>query len=122
MNPNYTWEYTKADGRWEQEVFRTLYTVILKLTNDLAIEARPGTDPKLPKILTASPAVVCALESLEQFRINEAINMDKDVHAVGHIGRLEVYRDLLAAEDYIIINAFGKQGKIKINGLANART
>src|SRR6185369_7366394 len=104
----------------EQEVFRTLYTVILKLTNDLAIEAGSGTDPKLPKSLTASPAVVCALESLEQFRINEVINMDKDVHAVGHMGKLEVYRDLLATEDYVIINAFGKQGKIKVNGLANA--
>ena len=122
----YTWEYTKADGRWEQEVFRTLHTVILKLCSDLAAEV--GPEPlDLPyrhraashiSSIIASPSVINALKSLEQFRIRDIINMDRDIHLVGHIGHLEVYRDLMAREDYVVVKAYGKEGKIAITGLS----
>ena len=68
-----TWNYGSvgaangtADGRWEQEKFRTLYTVFLKASNEIAVATRRGAG----NFIIASPGVVAAIESLENFLVS----------------------------------------------------
>lgn len=118
MKTYYTWEYIPVKQELEQEVWRTLHTVILKTTNDLAIEVGPQkTSNSLPKCIITSPTTIVGLQSLDTFRIRDVINMDNNIHLVGHLGMYEVYRDILAIDNGIIVNAYGKTGKIAVKGL-----
>lgn len=97
-----------ADGRWEQEKFRTLYTVCLKASNEIAQATRRGAG----NFILASPTVVAALEALEQFAISSvATNLATEVSGVakvGTIGRFTVYRDMFAVNDYAVVGYKGR--------------
>lgn len=96
-----------ADGRWEQEKFRTLYTVLLKASNEIAVATRRGAG----NFVLASPAVVAALEALEAFAPSSvATNLTTEVSGVakvGQIGRFTVYRDMFARVDYAVVGYKG---------------
>lgn len=96
-----------ADGRWEQEKFRTLYTVMLKASNEIAVATRRGAG----NFAIASPGVVAALESLDNFLISPvAASLNTEVSGVakvGTLGRFTVYRDSFAAEDYLVVGYKG---------------
>jgi len=109
-----TWDYGTvgnangtADGRWEQEKFRTLYTVLLKASNEIAVATRRGAG----NFVIASPGVVAALESLENFLlspISSSLNTEvSGVAKVGTIGRFTLYRDSFAAQDYAVVGYKG---------------
>jgi hypothetical protein len=107
------WDYTSAnfggaDGRWEQEKFRTLYTVCLKASNEIAVATRRGAG----NFILASPSVVAAIEALEQFAISSvATNLATEVSGVakvGTIGRFTVYRDMFATRDYAVVGYKGR--------------
>ena len=110
-----TWDYGQAgsntgataDGRWEQEKFRTLYTVLLKASNEIAVATRRGAG----NFVLASPAVVAALEALEAFAPSSvATNLTTEVSGVakvGQIGRFTVYRDMFARVDYAVVGYKG---------------
>jgi hypothetical protein len=107
------WDYTSAnfggaDGRWEQEKFRTLYTVCLKASNEIAVATRRGAG----NFILASPTVVAAIEALEQFAISSvATNLATEVSGVakvGTIGRFTVYRDMFATRDYAVVGYKGR--------------
>lgn len=91
-----------ADGRWEQEKFRTLYTVLLKASNEIAVATRRGAG----NFVIASPGVVAALESLDNFLmspISASLNTEvSGVCKVGTLGRFTLYRDSFAAQDYAV--------------------
>ena len=104
-----TWNYGtsglangSADGRWEQEKFRVLYTTLLKASNEIAVATRRGAG----NFVLASPAVVAALEALEAFAPSSvATNLTTEVSGVakvGQIGRFTVYRDMFAQVDYAV--------------------
>lgn len=106
------WDYRanavgSADGRWEQEKFRTLYTVCLKASNEIAQSTRRGAG----NFILASPGVVAALEALEQFAVSSvATNLATEtsgVAKVGTIGRFTVYRDMFAQSDYAVVGYKG---------------
>lgn len=106
------WDYRAgnvgaADGRWEQEKFRTLYTVCLKASNEIAQSTRRGAG----NFIMASPGVVAALEALEQFSVSSvATNLSTEtsgVAKVGTIGRFTVYRDMFASTDYAVVGYKG---------------
>ncbi len=106
------WDYRAgnvgaADGRWEQEKFRTLYTVCLKASNEIAQSTRRGAG----NFIMASPGVVAALEALEQFSVSSvATNLSTEtsgVAKVGTIGRFTVYRDMFATTDYAVVGYKG---------------
>ena len=106
------WNYVSglvgsADGRWEQEKFRTLYTVCLKASNEIAQATRRGAG----NFLLCSPGCVAALEALEQFAVSSvATNLATEtsgVAKVGTIGRFTVYRDMFATNDYIVVGYKG---------------
>lgn len=96
-----------ADGRWEQEKFRTLYTVLLKASNEIAVATRRGPG----NFVIASPGVVAAIESLENFLmspVSSSLNTEvSGVAKVGTIGRFTVYRDTFASQDYAVVGYKG---------------
>jgi hypothetical protein len=109
-----TWNYGSAgvangsaDGRWEQEKFRVLYTTLLKASNEIAVATRRGAG----NFVLASPAVVAALEALEAFAPSSvATSMTTEVSGVakvGQIGRFTVYRDMFARVDYAVVGYKG---------------
>ncbi|MCS7316919.1 MAG: hypothetical protein NZZ41_01165 [Candidatus Dojkabacteria bacterium] len=107
------WDYNSsnfggADGRWEQEKFRTLYTVFLKASNEIAVATRRGAG----NFILASPGVVAAIEALEQFALSSvATNLATEVSGVakvGTIGRFTVYRDMFATNDYAVVGYKGR--------------
>lgn len=106
------WDYRTgnvgaADGRWEQEKFRTLYTVCLKASNEIAQATRRGAG----NFIMASPGVIAAFEALEQFSTSSvATNLATEtsgVAKVGTIGRFTVYRDMFASNDYAVVGYKG---------------
>lgn len=108
------WDYTgntvpnaKADGRWEQEKFRTLYTTFLKASNEIAQSTRRGAG----NFIIASPGVVAAIEALEAFApsaVNTNLTTEQSgVARVGVIGRFTVYRDMFARNDYAVVGYKG---------------
>lgn len=109
-----TWNYGHvgnadgtADGRWEQEKFRTLYTILLKASNEIAVATRRGAG----NFIIASPGVVAALESLDNFLmspISASLNTEvSGVAKVGTLGRFTLYRDSFAAQDYAVVGYKG---------------
>ena len=112
----YTWNYGSvgtangsADGRWEQEKFRTLYTLLVKASNDIARATRRGAG----NFILASANVITALEGLEQFALSSvATNLSSEVSGVtkvGTIGRFTVYRDVFATVDYAVVGYKGSK-------------
>jgi hypothetical protein len=107
------WDYRgsmfgSADGRWEQEKFRTLYTVLLKASNEIAVATRRGAG----NFVLASPTVCAAIEALEQFALSSvATNLATEVSGVakvGTVGRFTVYRDMFATRDYAVVGYKGR--------------
>lgn len=109
-----TWSYGTvgnangtADGRWEQEKFRTLYTVLLKASNEIAVATRRGAG----NFVIASPGVVAALESLDNFLMSPvAASLNTEVSGVakvGTLGRFTIYRDSFAHQDYAVVGYKG---------------
>jgi len=109
-----TWNYGSvgnangtADGRWEQEKFRTLYTICLKASNEIAIATRRGAG----NFIVASPGVVAAIESLDNFLMSPiAASLNTEVSGVakvGTLGRFTVYRDSFAKQDYAVVGYKG---------------
>lgn len=128
-NGDYLWDYRKVggpmvDGSWEQEKFRTLYTLLLRASKDSGFDV---SDRKRNYVL-ASPGIVAALEALELFEVDFKAKMSKSIHKVGTIGRYTVYRDMQARTDYAVVGANSVGGNIdtkvcryiEIRGMSNS--
>jgi hypothetical protein len=104
---------TDADGRWELEKFRTLYTEIVRKSNDIARTTLRGPG----NIIIASPDVITVLEQLPTFTgvapiagtVDSAIPQNNLGQAlVGTIGgRFSVYRDTFASSNYATVGYKG---------------
>ena len=106
-----TWNYatlTDADGRWQAEKFRTLYSNIVRKANLIAVNTRRGAG----NFVVVSPMVCAALEGLSSFvlwpvdgQINSLVT---GVSKIGSLdGRITVYRDTFAASDYATVGYKG---------------
>ena len=102
----YTWRRVKDEqGR---EVIRTLYTVCLKACCELGqIEC----DSRLVR-LEADSTTVCMLQSMEQFELG--LEADFPISRMGTLGRFEVFRNMRANDNYILITYGGKTARINI--------
>ena len=100
-----------ADGQWEVEKFRTLYTRVIKEANRIAITTRRGPG----NFIICSVNVVSALEGLNNFLYSSVPN---DVGPVGGVtkvgtldGRFSVYvdtfSDLSSTGDYVTVGYKG---------------
>lgn len=103
----YSWTYSGADGRWEQENLRTLYTTCVGASNDIAQDTRRGAG----NWLLCSPNVAAAFESLSVLNASPVQgNIDTSqagTTKVGQIGKFEVYRDMFADSDYCVCGYTG---------------
>lgn len=97
----------KADGRWEAEKFRTLYTKIVREANAIALTSRRGVG----NFIIASTNVVTALESLSTFMYSAvpgSVGVTLGVAKVGVLdGRFTVYLDTFAMTDYVTVGYKG---------------
>jgi len=96
-----------ADGRWEQEKFRTLYTKIVKEANAIALTSRRGAG----NFIIASTNVCTALEGLSSFMYSAVpgqVQATLGVAKVGVLdGRFTVYLDTFAMTDYVTVGYKG---------------
>lgn len=96
-----------ADGRWEAEKFRTLYTKILREANQIAITSRRGR----ANFIIASSNVVAALETLSGFMYSAVPGTIKPTLGVAKVGTLDgqftVYMDTFATRDYVTLGYKG---------------
>jgi hypothetical protein len=97
----------QADGRWEQEKFRTLYTKILREAHQIALQTRRGS----ANFLVVSSNVAAALESLSGFMYSAVPGSVKPTLGVAKIGTLDgrftVYLDTFATTDYCTLGYKG---------------
>jgi len=105
-----------ADGRWQQEKFRTLYTTILNAAEEIARTTRMGPG----NWVIVSPRVAVALQSLPDFQfapVKGTVDPLKfGVAEVGTLGNgMKVYRDTFAysapagsgGDDYAVVGYKG---------------
>lgn len=96
-----------ADGRWEAERFRTLYTRIIKEANQVALTTRRG----VANFILASSNVITALETLSNFMYSTVpgdVKVTLGVAKVGTLdGRFAVYLDTFATADYVTVGYKG---------------
>lgn len=92
-----------ADGRYETEKFRTLYTRIIKEANQIALTTRRGVG----NIIICSMNVVSALETLNNFMYSSVpgeLTNTLGIAKVGTLdGRFSVYVDTFAMTDYAVV-------------------
>jgi hypothetical protein len=106
-----SWDYdskSDADGRWQSEKYRTLYNMIVRKANRIAVLTRRGAG----NFVIASPNACAALESLSSFVVHPVDgNVNTSVAGVAKIGsldgRLTVYRDTFATSDYCTVGYKG---------------
>jgi hypothetical protein len=106
-----SWDYDSpadADGRWQSEKYRTLYNMIVRKANRIAILTRRGAG----NFVIASPYACAALESLSSFVIHPTDgNINTLVAGVSKMGsldgRITVFRDTFAAVDYCTVGYKG---------------
>ena len=96
-----------ADGRWEMEKFRSLYTRIVREANAVALQTRRGP----ANFIIASLNVVSALETLSNFMYSAVpgnVEAQIGVAKVGTLdGRFSVYLDTFAFNDFVIVGYKG---------------
>lgn len=96
-----------ADGRWEQERFRTLYTKITREANIIALTSRRGAG----NFIIASTNVITALENLPNFMYSAVPGDVKPTFGVAKVGTLDgrftVYCDTFAYGDYVTVGYKG---------------
>jgi len=121
-----TWDYgavgiptgsgATADGRWEQEKFRTLYTQILNAAEEIARATRMGPG----NYCIVSPKVAVALQSLPDFQFapvkGTVDSLKFGVAEVGSLGNgIKVYRDTFAygaangGTDFVVVGYKGSK-------------
>jgi hypothetical protein len=106
-----SWDYdspSDADGRWQSEKYRTLYNMIIRKANRIAVLTRRGAG----NFVIASPYVCAALESLSSFVVHPTDgDMNTLVAGIAKMGsldgRITVYRDTFATSDYCTVGYKG---------------
>lgn len=106
-----SWDYdspSDADGRWQSEKYRTLYNMIIRKANRIAVLTRRGAG----NFVIASPYVCAALESLSSFVVHPTDgDMNTLVAGIAKMGsldgRITVYRDTFATTDYCTVGYKG---------------
>jgi len=97
-----------VDGRWEAEKYRNLWNLVIRKTNQIAINTRRGSG----NFIITSPNVAVAFETMPSFTIapvpGDASTAPTGVARLGSLdGRITIYRDTFAAEDEIIVGYKG---------------
>lgn len=105
----FTWKYVvpkkPKNARWEQELFRTIYTVCVKASNELGYKDKP-------EFLEADAMTIACLQSMEQFELEEGNHAPT---RIGHLGRFNVHRNLESLSNYIFIRGVNGDARIELD-------
>jgi hypothetical protein len=99
---------TDFDGRWESEKYRNLYNVVVRESNQIAINTRRGPG----NFVVANPTICAALEALAGFATHP-LNTDTNtalmgVSRLGYLdGRMSLYRDTFQTADKFLVGYKG---------------
>ncbi len=112
----YNYNFDEIDAKTDEEKYRMLYTYCLKASIGLGVTDSSWLKNNLfrPIRLEADSATVAAIQSIESFELG----LGDTRYRVGTIGRFEVWRNLLADNNYVLITYNGKVARINVNGLA----
>lgn len=103
-----SFDVSASDGRWSQEKYSNLLTVIMKKINDIAIATRQGAG----NFVVVSPRVATAIQAAagKQFNaITGAVNPTTVFSEIGNINNvIKVYRDSYATSDYALCGFKGE--------------
>lgn len=111
-NGIYNWDYgtqtTGADGRWHVEKYHGLYTLMNKVSGDIAIATRRG----MANFAICSMPVKVALESVQGYSlwtdVNNNFNSSAGIVYAGTLaGKYKVFVDTFAYDDYIMMGYKG---------------
>ena len=106
----FTWTYktpkNPRNGRWEQELFRTIYTVCVKASNELGYDFNACKK----EYLEADAMTIACLQSMEQFEMGNGPN-----RSIGTLGRFNVFRNLEALDNYIYITGANGDARIELD-------
>jgi len=107
-NQTVTFTVSAADGRWENEKWRTFYNMIVMKANRIAVLTRRGA----ANFIVASPDVCALLETQNNFTLAPlAGNVDTQPIGVAKVGSLDgrfsVYRDTFASSQYCLLGYKG---------------
>lgn len=103
------WSFSNdADGRWEQEKYRSFYNMLVRQANQIAIKTRRGS----ANFAVASPNLSAVLESTDSFAIapieNDINTAVTGVARIGSLGgRIAVYRDTFATSENVVLGFKG---------------
>ena len=106
-----TFDMESADGRWEIEKFRNMYTRITKNANDIAMDTRLGPG----NYIITSSNVTTALTQLDGFEaapvqgggMGGMSRIGGDWYVGRIAGMYDVYRDMFATSDYVTVGRKG---------------
>ena len=93
------WNYLTADGRWDGERYRSLFNMLIRRSNDIAITTRRGAG----NWVVCHPTVCAIFEATSAFTIwpvaGDVNTTPTGVARLGTLdGRISVYRDTFADE------------------------
>lgn len=108
----FTWKYLvpkkPKNARWEQELFRTIYTVCVKASNELGSKWNGSAEKR--EYLEADSMTIACLQSMEQFEMGNGPN-----RSIGTLGRFNVFRNLEALDNYIYITGANGNARIELD-------
>jgi len=96
------------DGRWEAEKFGIIYTRILKMCEQIAVDTKRGAG----NVMVASPNVIAALSLTKKIKFSSIDLPGNNVNTmtgvnVAFVGTLDngvkVFRDVFATADYVLV-------------------
>jgi hypothetical protein len=103
------WDFSSdADGRWEQEKYRSFYNLIVRQANQIAIDTRRGA----ANFAVGSPNLCAALETTDAYSIapvqNDINTAVTGIARVGSLGgRMTLYRDTFTTQEDLILGYKG---------------
>lgn len=111
-NGIYTWNFNEqanlGTGRWSNEAYHSLYTLMNKMAGDIAISTRRGT----ANFAICSMGTKVALESLAGYSlwtdVNNNFNGSAGIVYAGVLGgKYKIYVDTFATHDYVLMGYKG---------------
>jgi hypothetical protein len=88
------------------ETIKKLYDVCVSVANELGYKPKTVDRAKI----VSDAATICALQSLDTFTMGAETKVNIDL--IGTVGILDVYRDFMGKENYVIVVVKDKAKKI----------
>lgn len=111
----YKWVGRKVDEPWlQQEIYRTLYTVILKARNDCAIHSTDRTTDDKNRGVYVSLKTSIILSTLSSY---QTVVPNGNEMLIGKLNNFPIFLDPSKDDDSILVRDFNESGIIWVSGI-----